>query len=97
VSVTITEVQQIARLARLSFSDEEQQTLLHDLNMILAYMEELNRAETSGVEPLSQVSELTNVFREDLPVPGLGPDEVFRNAPRRTGEFFAVPRVIADR
>jgi aspartyl/glutamyl-tRNA(Asn/Gln) amidotransferase C subunit len=51
VSVTIAEVQQIARLARLSFTDDEQRSLLHDLNMILAYMEDLHSVNTDAVEP----------------------------------------------
>lgn len=97
MSVTITEVQQIARLARLSFTDDEERALVHDLNMILAYMEELNGVDTAGVEPLAHVSELTNTFRDDTLRPGLSPEEVFRNAPQTSGEHFAVPRVIADR
>jgi aspartyl-tRNA(Asn)/glutamyl-tRNA(Gln) amidotransferase subunit C len=97
VSVTITEVQQIARLARLSFTADEQRALLRDLNMILAYMEDLNGVPTDAVEPLAQVGDLSNAFRADTPRPGLPSDEVFRNAPQRSGEHFAVPRVIADR
>lgn len=97
MSVTIAEVQQIARLARLSFTDDEQRSLLHDLNMILAYMEDLHSVNTDAVEPLSHVLDLTNAFRDDALRPGLDQDGVFRNAPQRSGEFFAVPRVIADR
>ncbi len=97
MSVTIAGVQQIALLARLSFTDEEQRVLLRDLNMILAYMEDLNGVPTDAVEPLAHVGDLTNTFRTDTPRPGLPSDEVFRNAPQRSGDHFAVPRVIADR
>lgn len=97
MSVTIAGVQQIALLARLSFTDDEQRVLLRDLNMILAYMEDLNGVPTDAVEPLAHVGDLSNTFRADTPRPGLPSDEVFRNAPQRSGDHFAVPRVIADR
>ena len=97
MSVTIAEVQQIARLARLSFTADEERALLRDLNMILTYMEDLNGVPTDGVEPLAHVGDLTNAFRADTPRPGLPADEVFLNAPQRSGDHFAVPRVIADR
>jgi aspartyl-tRNA(Asn)/glutamyl-tRNA(Gln) amidotransferase subunit C len=97
VSVTISEVQQIARLARLSFTPDEERALLRDLNMILTYMEDLNGVPTEDVEPLAHVGDLTNAFRADTPRPGLPADEVFLNAPQRSGDHFAVPRVIADR
>jgi len=93
----MSEVEQIARLARLSFTADEERDLLRDLNMILAYMDDLNTVETGGVEPLSHVLDLVNAFRDDVTRPGLDHDAVFLNAPQRSGDFFAVPRVIADR
>ena len=97
MSVTIAEVQQIARLARLSFTDDEERALLRDLNMILTYMEDLNSVPTDEVEPLAHVGDLSNAFRADTPRPGLSAHDVFLNAPPRSGDHFAVPRVIADR
>lgn len=97
MSVTIKDVEHIASLARLSFTEEEKKVLTGQLNAILQYMEQLNELDTSNVEPLAQVIDLQNVFREDDLQPGLPREEALRNAPSRTEKFFKVPKVIADR
>jgi aspartyl-tRNA(Asn)/glutamyl-tRNA(Gln) amidotransferase subunit C len=97
MSVTIKDVEQVASLARLSFTDEEKQTLTGELNAILAYMEQLNSLDTTSVEPLSHVIELHNVFRADERVPSLPREEALKNAPAATEKFFRVPKVISDR
>jgi aspartyl-tRNA(Asn)/glutamyl-tRNA(Gln) amidotransferase subunit C len=97
MSVTIKDVEHVAALARLSFTDEEKRELTSHLNQILAYMEQLNRLDTSNIEPLSHVIELMNVFRDDVVTPGLPREEALKNAPSTDGEFFKVPRVIGDR
>jgi aspartyl-tRNA(Asn)/glutamyl-tRNA(Gln) amidotransferase subunit C len=97
VSVTIKDVEHVASLAQLSFSEEEKQKLVRELNEILAYMEQLNSLDTTNVEPLSQVIELSNVFREDTAKPCLKREEALKNAPAKTEKFFKVPKVISDR
>jgi aspartyl-tRNA(Asn)/glutamyl-tRNA(Gln) amidotransferase subunit C len=97
MSVTINDVEHVARLARLSFSDDEKAVLVRQLNDILGYMEQLNELDTEGVEPLSHVIPVQNVFREDRRQTCLDREEVLRNAPARTEEFFKVPKVIGER
>lgn len=97
MAVTIADVEHVAVLARLSFSIEEKEKLTHQLNTILAYMEKLNKLDTSNVEPLSHVIELSNVFRNDVLKPCLTWEEALRNAPARTEQFFKVPKVIGER
>ncbi len=92
--VTRNDVEHVAVLARLSFSEDEKERLTHHLNDILKHMEQLNRLDTTNVEPLSQVIEAYNVFREDVIRPGLTREEALRNAPAKTAEFFRVPKVI---
>jgi aspartyl-tRNA(Asn)/glutamyl-tRNA(Gln) amidotransferase subunit C len=60
-------------------------------------MDELNQVDTRAIEPLAQVIELHNVFREDIRTPGVSRAEALQNAPAKTGEFFKVPKVISDR
>ena len=59
---------------------------------------ELNEIDTSGVEPLAQVSELfnaaANVLRADVLRPSLDRTVVFSQAPETDGVFFKVPKVI---
>ena len=97
MSVTIKDVEHVAALAKLSFSDEEKSKLVGEMNTILAYMEQLNTLDTSGVEPLSHVVETGSVFREDEPRPMLPREKALQNAPAKTDEFFRVPKVIGDR
>jgi len=97
MSVTLKDVEHVAALARLSFSDEEKLKLTGELNAILAYMEQLNTLNTSSVEPLSHVIELKNVFREDVRVESLSREDALKNAPAATEKFFRVPKVIGDR
>jgi aspartyl-tRNA(Asn)/glutamyl-tRNA(Gln) amidotransferase subunit C len=97
MSVTLKDVEHVASLAKLSFSEEEKVRLVEQLNTILRYMEQLNTLDTSNVEPLSHVIELSNVFREDTLQPSYPREEILKNAPAHTEEFFKVPKVIGDR
>ena len=97
MSVTLKDVEHVATLARLSFSESEKEKLTHELNTILNYMDQLNLVDTANVEPLAHPIELSNVFREDVLRPGVSREEALKNAPARTGEFFKVPKVIAER
>ena len=97
MAVTIRDVEHVATLARLSFSEEQKRKLTKELNEILSYMEQLNQVDTTAVSPLAQVIELNNVFRGDELKPGLTQQQALQNAPSRTREFFRVPKVIADR
>ena len=61
MSVTVKDVEHIAQLAKLEFNDAEKEIFTHQMNQILEYVEQLNRLDTSNVEPLSHVIELQNV------------------------------------
>ena len=94
MSVTIKDVEHIAELARLEFSPQEKEKFTHQHNDILKYIDKLNELDTSKVEPLSHVIELSNVFREDVVKPSISPEEALKNAPAKTGSLFKVPKVI---
>lgn len=96
MSVTVKDVEHIAKLARLEFTGPEKQEFTHQLNEILAYVEQLNKLETDGVEPLAHVVGLKNVFRDDEVVEGLSAEEALRNAPSKSERFFKVPKVISE-
>jgi aspartyl-tRNA(Asn)/glutamyl-tRNA(Gln) amidotransferase subunit C len=97
MAVTKQDVEHIATLARLEFTDEEKEKFTKQFNEILSYIEQLNKLDTSNVEPLSHVIELSNVFRKDEVKPGLTTDEALQNAPAKTDKFFKVPKVIGEK
>ena len=59
-------VDYVAALAKLSVSVEEKAGVAKELDRILEYIETMNGLDTEGVEPMSHVLPVSNVFREDV-------------------------------
>jgi aspartyl-tRNA(Asn)/glutamyl-tRNA(Gln) amidotransferase subunit C len=91
------EVEQVARLACLSLTNEEIGIFQKQLSEILTYIGKLNELDTSDIKPTSHVMEIHNVFREDTARPGLTRDEALSTAPDRANGFFKVPKIIEER
>ena len=64
---------------------------------MLQALRDRNDLDTSKVEPLLHVIDLTNVMRDDTVTPSLPREEALRNAPDRTEKFFKVPTVRGER
>ena len=94
MSVTLDDVRKVAKLARLSFSEEEEARLVTDLNQMLAYVASLDALDTSQVAPTTHVLPLSNVFRSDEPTESLSQEAALANAPRSGHGHFRVPKVI---
>ncbi|MFO7527116.1 MAG: Asp-tRNA(Asn)/Glu-tRNA(Gln) amidotransferase subunit GatC [Ignavibacteriaceae bacterium] len=92
--VTKKDVEKIAELARLKFSDDELQSFTKDMNRILEYVEKLKELNTENIEPLSHPNRGTNVFRDDELKNSVQPEEALKNAPDKDDKFFKVPKVI---
>jgi aspartyl-tRNA(Asn)/glutamyl-tRNA(Gln) amidotransferase subunit C len=88
------QVTRIAELARLDLSDQEIAAMAGQLTKILDYIGQLNRLDTSTVEPTTNPIELGDVFREDAVRPSLPTELALANAPATDGAFFVVPRII---
>jgi aspartyl-tRNA(Asn)/glutamyl-tRNA(Gln) amidotransferase subunit C len=85
------QVRHVAKLARLSFSDEEVDRLAPELSKIVEYVEQMDRLDLEGVEPTSHVVELQNVLREDVPRPSLPKEKALEQAPDVAAGGFRVP------
>jgi aspartyl-tRNA(Asn)/glutamyl-tRNA(Gln) amidotransferase subunit C len=97
--VSVEDVQRVAELAHLELKPDESARMLKDLNSILDYVAELNELDTTGIEPLEQVSALVagaeaTVLRDDVVAPSLDRATVMQEAPESDGAFFKVPKVI---
>jgi aspartyl-tRNA(Asn)/glutamyl-tRNA(Gln) amidotransferase subunit C len=88
------DIEKVARLARLALSDEEKAAFGDQLEQILTYMEQLNRLDTTGVEPTSHAIPMSNVFREDEVRPSSPREEVLGIGPDAEDGHFKVPRII---
>ncbi len=86
----------IARLARVSLSEEDVDRFSEQLSEILDYFERLRQVDTEDVPPTAHTLPLHNVWREgDAPVPPMSQEQVLANAPLREGGHIRV-RVILD-
>ncbi len=94
MKITKEEVKQVATLARLELSPQEEDLLTNQLDKILQYMDKLGQLDTTTVEPLTQVGEITNAFREDRVVNRPATDSLLSNAPAREQNYIKVPKII---
>ncbi|HLB01807.1 MAG TPA: Asp-tRNA(Asn)/Glu-tRNA(Gln) amidotransferase subunit GatC [Nitrospiria bacterium] len=94
MKITREQVENVARLARLAISEREKELFTRQLGEILTYIEKLKELDTSKVDPISHVLPIKNIFREDEVRPSLPREEILKNAPDRTEEFFRVPKII---
>jgi len=94
MTISIKDVEHVAKLARLMLSDEEKEMYTKQLNDILKYAEQLQELDTEKVKPTAHVLPLKNVFREDKVLEHLDPEKALTNAPDREENFFKVPKII---
>ncbi len=94
MKITGQVVEYVAHLARLELGPEEIDLYTQQLDRILAYMDQLNSLDTTGIEPTTHAIPLVNVFREDTVQQNFQVEEAVGNAPARVGPFFKVPPII---
>lgn len=95
--LTPSDVERIALLAHLELTDDEKDLFTGQLTDILAYAEQLQALDTTGVPATAHVLAAVQVERADDPRPSLPVEEALANAPDAVGAagLFRVPRVIA--
>ena len=87
-------VDKLADLARLKFEAAEKEEIKRDLQKMIAFVEKLNELDTTGVKPLTHMTDETNVLRDDEVSGSISRDEALKHAPDHDGTFFKVPKVI---
>lgn len=84
----------VAILAKLFLSDEEREAAKKDMGRMLDYIGQLNGLDTDGVEPMSHVFPVSNVFREDVVMNVDDRDNILKNAPEQKDGAFKVPKTV---
>lgn len=92
--ISRNDVEYVAELSRLSFSEEEKENLIGDLNNILGYMKKLNELDTNNVEIIVNPYYIENKFREDEIKPSMELSSILYNAPDKLEEYIVVPKII---
>ena len=75
-------------------SEEEKEAAKKDMEQMLDYIDTLNELDTAGIEPMSHVFPVQNVFREDVVTNGDNKEKTLANAPLRKEDSFEVPKTI---
>ena len=87
-------IEYVGILAKLELSEEEKEQAKKDMANMLDYIDTLNELDTSGVEPMSHVFPVNNVFREDVVTNKDDRDEILANAPEAKDGAFVVPKTF---
>lgn len=92
--ITDETIEYVGILAKLELSDAEKEEAKKDMEKMLDYIDTLNELDTDGVEPMSHVFPVHNVFREDVVTNGDGSTDTLANAPFAKDQSFKVPKTI---
>ena len=65
MSLTLADVEKIAKLSRLTLSDDEKNSTLEKLNAVFELVEKMQTVNTDGVEPMAHPHEVALRLRED--------------------------------
>ena len=94
MEITKEMVDYVSTLSRLKLDEAEKEKMQGELQQIIAYMDVLNTLDTEGVEPMSHLFPVTNVFREDEVTNTDNRDKILKNAPGEKEGMFKVPRTV---
>ena len=93
--VTEELVKHLAELARIGLSKQEISKFKGEFEQVLGYVDQLQKADIKGVEPTSQVTGLTDSYREDKVKPSkVNRDELLKNAPQSEHGYLKVKRIL---
>ncbi len=92
--ITDETIDYVGILAKLDLTGEEKEQAKKDMEKMLGFIEQLNELDTSGIEPMSHVLPLENVFREDVVTNGDGSEATLKNAPGEKDNMIIVPKTF---
>lgn len=93
MALTRTQVEHVAKLARLGLSESETEAFTEQLSRILEHVESLNRLDAGDVPPTYHAVALQNVLREDKSHQSLDREKVLSQAPDAEAGCFKVPKI----
>lgn len=93
MAITKDDVRRTARLARLRFSENEEEQLASELGRILDYAEKLSELDTTGVPPMAHVFDHSAV-RPDEVEERITREEALQSAPDTDGPHIRAPSAL---
>jgi len=95
-TIDTTTVKHIAHLVRLGISEEEAQKFSGQFSSIIGYFNMLNEVDTENIPPASDITDNTNILREDTAKPSMSREEFLKNAPQSERGYIKVPTVLGE-
>ena len=87
-------IEYVGILAKLELNDQEKEEAKKNMERMLDYIDQLNELDTTGIEPMSHIFPVTNVFREDVVTNGDEHEQTLANAPEAKDGAFKVPKTV---
>jgi aspartyl-tRNA(Asn)/glutamyl-tRNA(Gln) amidotransferase subunit C len=94
MSIDKETIKHISKLARISLDDKKIDNLSKDLSSIIKFIEKLNKLNTDAIKPLTSIIDASLKFRKDEILEGKIREQILKNSPEKTDEFFVVPKVV---
>ncbi len=92
--ITIDEVKHIAKLSKLNISDDELEYYAKEMDKMINHFNILSKVDTSKVKPMTHVSDVKNVKRDDKEESSLKASDALKNAPETFGQFIKIPKIL---
>ena len=87
-------IDEVAVLAKLDLNREERDLAEADLAGMVEYIDKLKELDTEGIEPMTHIFPLQNIFRDDEVVNGDNRAEMLKNAPQQSEGQYQVPKTV---
>lgn len=94
MKLTIDKVKHVAKLANLPLIPSEEEEYSKQLSEVLEYIDQLDKVDTSKVDPTFNVTGQSNVMSEDETIPGLSAEEALQNASKKNDDMFETKGVF---
>ncbi len=87
-------IEYVGILAKLELQEEEKEQAKKDMAVMLDYIDKMKELDTEGIEPMSHIFSVNNVFREDIVTNGDDRENILANAPLKKNGMFNVPKTF---
>ncbi|MBD3282123.1 MAG: Asp-tRNA(Asn)/Glu-tRNA(Gln) amidotransferase subunit GatC [Candidatus Portnoybacteria bacterium] len=88
------QVKHIAKLARIKLTEKEEEKFAKEISSILDYIDKLNEVDTKNISPISQVTGLKNMVRDDSSPKKEKNEKILNQAPDKKDNYFKVPKIL---
>jgi aspartyl-tRNA(Asn)/glutamyl-tRNA(Gln) amidotransferase subunit C len=94
MALSMEDVRNIAKLAKLRINDDELDHYKQDLSRILEFVEQMNQADVENIEPMAHPQDMMQSLRVDE-ITEINQREKFQQiAPATQDGLYLVPKVI---